>query len=171
MEIDIKVLEQENSSFLQENIPIWPRVPTSCPVATCEGRQHFKSFQDFLTHWKSVHTEYKTLKSCSCGKMFRSSKHLKCHLKSTPNHQTACDKTVKNLNFMSPGETLPYQLGNKEDRAIMKNLQKDLARRRRREEANKFIEQRNILCSTSLSNVCRDERIVERGVWLVGWLS
>ena len=52
----------------------------------------------------------------------------------------------------------------------MKNLQKDLARRRRREEANKFIEQRNILCSTSTSNVCRDERIVERGVWLVGWL-
>ena len=95
--------------------------------------------------------------------MFSTSKHFKCHLKSTPHNQTACDKTVKNLIYISPGESLPYQLGKKEDRAIMKNLQKDLARRRRREEANKFIEQRNILCSTSTSNVCRDERIVERG--------
>ena len=35
--------------------------------------------------------------------------------KSTSNHQTACDMTVKNLNYILPGETLPYQLGNKED--------------------------------------------------------
>ena len=44
----------------------------------------------------------------------------------------------------------------------MKIIQKDLARQQRKAEADKFVHEREILCSTSTDNICRDEGVVER---------
>ena len=44
----------------------------------------------------------------------------------------------------------------------MKMIQKHLARQQRKAEADKCIHEREILCSTSTDNICRDKRVVER---------
>ena len=161
MEIEIQASVQETNTFLQENRPVWPRVPTACLVKEC-GEKLYSTFKDFLNHWKSVHEVNKILKSCSCGKLFTTAKHLKSHLKNAHNHHQVPDKTVRNQSFRDPQEILPFQLGNKEDRNSMKMIQKHLARQQRKAEADKFIHEREILCSTSTDNICRDERVVER---------
>ena len=69
MEIEKEASEQETNIFLQENRPVWPRVPTACLVKDC-GEKLYSTFKDFLNHWKSVHEINKILKSCSCGKLF-----------------------------------------------------------------------------------------------------
>ena len=42
------------------------------------------------------------------------------------------------------------------------NFTKNLARKRRQEEAEKIKDARDILCSTSTNNVCRDKIVKER---------
>lgn len=160
-EIVLQVSSEERQTFNSENRPIWPRVPTPCLVESC-GETEFKNFKDFLTHWKKTHEITNTVHTCSCGKKFAVIKHLKAHLKISPNHTGGKDKTVPNKSYIDPAGVLPYQFGNKEDRGNMKDLQKFLASEKRKKEADRFKDAREVLCSTSRKNVCRDERIVER---------
>ena len=123
MEIEIQASEQETNTFLQENRPVLPRVPTACLVIEC-GEKLYSTFKDFLNHWKRVNEINKILKSCSCGKLFTTAKHLKSHLKNAYNHHQVPDKTVRNQSFSNSQEILPFQLENKEDRNSMKIIQK-----------------------------------------------
>ena len=161
MELELHAPDNEVSLFSKENRPVWPRISSPCLVAAC-GMKHYDSFKEFLNHWKSVHEEHKTLKACSCGKLFATTKHLKTHLKVAINHCSAKDKTVKNTGFISPGDILPYQLGTKDDRNDMKVLQRHLAKQKREEQVNKSKAQSSVLCQNTGQNVCRDERVVER---------
>ena len=109
MEIEIQASVQETNTFLQENRPVWPRVPTACLVKEC-GEKLYSTFKDFLNHWKSVHEVNKILKSCSCGKLFTTAKHLKSHLKNAHNHHQVPDKTVRNSHLEIRRRFFPFNL-------------------------------------------------------------
>lgn len=59
---------------------------------------------------------------CSCRKKFATMKHLKAHLKVLPSHKAKMDQLIPNINFVCPGEVLPFQLENQADRQNMKEL-------------------------------------------------
>lgn len=159
-EIDLKVSEEERLKFNFENRPVWPRVPTPCPVPECENKS-YSTFKEFLIHWKQTHEKAKTVYMCSCGKMFANMKHVKAHLKILTGH-TFSQKVLPNKTYIDAKEILPYQFGTKQDRDDMKEVQKSIASRKRKDEADKFMDARRVLCSISTSNICRDERVVER---------
>ena len=160
--LQLCVEDQENAEFKQTNRPIWPRIPTACTVQQCNKETLNKNFNDFIIHWKNHHTVSKKVKQCSCGRIFSVAKHLKQHLKLKPEHHAMADKLIDCQDYIDPGDQLPYQLGDKEDRTHMKDLQKQLASQKRKMEADKFSDKRDLLTSISTVNVCRDERIVER---------
>ena len=160
MELERHAPDNEVRLLSKENRPEWPRVSSPCLVAAC-GMKHYDSFKEYLNHLKSVHEEHKTLKACSCGKLFATSKHLKTHLKVATNHCVAKDKILKNIGYIPPGDTLPFQLGTKDDRNDMKVLLRHLAKQKREEQVNRSNAQSHVLGQTSGLNVCRDERVVE----------
>lgn len=166
-EIDITVPEGERSEFMYQHRPVWPRIPTPCPVESCQPNTLYRNFKDFITHWKKFHTEYNKVYVCSCGKFFATKKHEKHHLNMFRNHESQADRTIKNENYTSPGEVLPYQYGNAEDRQNMKDIQRQIASNKRKLEVEKYSEARHLLCSTSGENVCRDERVLPRDGRLV----
>lgn len=159
--IDLTVSVEETERFNYENRPVWPRVPTPCTVAEC-GPTHYNSFKSFIAHWIKMHHQIHRLYVCSCKRHFATRKHIKCHLKHEKDHRETESQMRPNCNYRDPGDKLPYQLGTVEDRNDMKILQKHLARKRRQEEADKFKGARDILCSSSRNNVCRDEAVKER---------
>lgn len=154
--IDVNVPENEMKDFDYENRPVWPRVPTPCPVTVC-GPQKFYSFKTFINHWKCCHQEHKLVNICSCGRKFAMRKHLKAHLKLYANHSESEAQCLPNPSYINPYDCMPYQYGTAEDRESMKIVQRQLESKRRREEADKFKDVRHLLYSSSQNNVCRDE--------------
>ena len=161
MELEFHAPDNEVRLFSKENRPMWPWISSPCLFAAF-GMKHCDSFKEYLNYWKSVNEEHKTLKACSCRKLFATTKHLKTHLKVATNHCEAKDKTVKNTGFIPPGDILPYKLGTKDDRNDIKILQRHLARDKREKEINKSKAQSCVLCQNTGQNLCRDERVVER---------
>ena len=164
--IDLTVPADERERFDYENRPVWPRVPTPCTVPEC-GPTQYNSFKTFISHWIKVHHQMHKVYVCSCKRQFATRKHIKSHLKSEKDHHEEESQILHNIHYRDPQDKLPYQFGTFEDRNEMKTLQKHLARKRRQDEAEKFKDARDILCSTSTNNVCRDEIVKERGGKLV----
>ena len=51
--LDIQRSKEEyegESNKYGDECPVWPQVPTPCPVPVCDGEGNFKSFNEFLTH-------------------------------------------------------------------------------------------------------------------------
>lgn len=82
--------------------------------------------------------------------------------KGASNHKAVTDHIIPNKSYINPGDSVPFQLGNKRDRSNMKELRRYQASRKRKEETDKFMDARKLLCSKSTINICRDEVIVER---------
>ena len=159
--LDIHVSEEEMLTFTTENRPVWPRIPTPCPVTTCSN-QPFITFRDFINHWKRYHDSNKAVLVCLCGKKFAIRKHLNTHLKQFKSHKEGESKMMQNLNYIDPGTTVPYQYGSPSDKKDMKDLQKFEAGKRRLEEANKFSNIRDLVSRCSTKSVCWDEVVKER---------
>ena len=55
--------EEENDSG-ESDWPVWPGVPTPCPVAACAGIGTFGSFDKFMIHWKKFHWDKRQYSAC-----------------------------------------------------------------------------------------------------------
>ena len=161
--VDLTVSEEEATTFNYENRPIWPRVPTPCNIPAC-GTTLYTNFKSYIIHWKKIHEPKHVLYICSCGRRFETRKHINSHLKKEKSHSEMESQLVRNWNFVDTENIPPYQYGTAADRQNMKEVQKFLASKRRREEAEKFRDVSSLLCNEHSSRIiCRDEIVKERG--------
>ena len=163
-EVELKVDEAEENEFVQKERPYWPFIPSPCTVPVCQGFGKFSSYRDFREHWTRKHTKELSHYICQeCGKKFANNKHAKAHTKSRIHKgKTITIKYVQepNTEFINPWDTLPYQLGDKEDRANMITIQRHRLAEERREMNKRKIDVSKIPYVGD--SVCRDERVVER---------
>ena len=132
-EVELKVDEADENEFVQKERPYWPFIPSHCTVPFCQGFGKFSSYRDFREHWTRKHT--KVLSHYiyqECGKKFANNKHTKSRIHKG---KTITIKYVQepNTEFINPWDTLPYQLGDKEDRANMITIQRHRLAEERRE--------------------------------------
>ena len=73
-------------TFEADSSPIWPGIPSTCPVKDCSVRKQFKTFKQFTGHWESVHTEFINSYQCElCKATFKQSFRAERH-KSVKSH-------------------------------------------------------------------------------------
>ena len=128
-----EVLDVSESSaiteFLKNERPLWPQIPTPCPVSECTNNKNYERFNDFMEHWKNIHNSVNTVYRCKlCKRLFGTMKHKKSHSQSR-NHQgqkvefEVIDKI--NEQYIDPKGTLPYQIGTPTFRKEMRELHSD----------------------------------------------
>lgn len=161
-------VNEEVDEFLQNERPLWPYAPTACVVTECDPARQYSSFRDFMDHWKDKHIDTKTYYKClNCRQLYGTNKHKKAHEKSKL-HKGETVKmeliTKSNDKFIAPKGKLPYQLGSKGFRSNMRELQKQMAKAKRKLDAAEWsVNQQSDYSPEELTHqVCRDERIVER---------
>ena len=164
-EIDIHLDENEESTFQERERPYWPFIPFLCTVPVCKMYGVFSSFRDFGEHWIKKHSSERSYYKCQgCSQCFSDNRHAKSHTKSRIHKgQSITIKFLKETNneYIDPKDNLPYQLGDTEDRANMRTIQRHYAREQRKRE---MAEKENDFSKVSYfgQGICRDERVVER---------
>lgn len=161
---EISVSDNEGeAAFMEKERPLWPQTPSLCTVPKCQKIGLMCSFKDFQDHWNIFHNEMKYHYKCiACRRLFANNKHAKAHTKSRIHKgQSITIKyvTEKNDSYIDPITFLPYQLGSKENRSDMREIQRDIARDNRRKLAENA---KDVNIPYSGRNVNRDERVVER---------
>lgn len=166
-----EVLDVSESSaiteFLKNERPLWPQIPTPCPVSECTNNKNYERFNDFMEHWKNIHNSVNTVYRCKlCKQLFGTMKHKKSHSQSR-NHQgqkvefEVIDKI--NEQYIDPKGTLPYQIGTPTFRKEMRELQRRKESLKRKVQAIEWEANTTELPeSETRFHICRDERVVLR---------
>jgi hypothetical protein len=109
-------LEGEEPTDSSGKRPLWPNVPTPCPVPTCAGHD-YASFPSFLRHWDNKHKANIILFLCPCCSFksprgFNVRRHVETRhkLKVTSELQIT---SVVNSKFTDPAGILPFQFDHK----------------------------------------------------------
>ena len=98
--------------------PVWPQVPTPCPVPECANKDKFTHHMAFIRHWSDTHvyfTEYFTCEICRNFKTF-SSRKVEMHKLKAHSKKSIITHTIINENFIDPGCTVPYVIGGSRQR-------------------------------------------------------
>lgn len=120
--LEISVADSEVDAFLATSAPqptssdgatqkrpLWPEVPTKCPVDSCP--KLYQNFSAFDRHWQQNHQEYKTCYGCPCcnRKFFRRDRATH-HLKLKHCVQSTLIESLElNEHYVDPGNTLPFR--------------------------------------------------------------
>ena len=165
---ELNVTDDEIENFLRNERPLWPQAPTPCVVPVCDQSRKYSTFRDFIDHWKDKHSKIKTHYKClSCRRLFATNKHKKSHQKSKIHEgQNVELELVEKTNelYIDPQDKLPYQLGTAEYRTDMRKLQREMAKVKRKMDADMWASahQEQYTEEEVSHHVCRDERVVER---------
>ncbi|CAC5376954.1 unnamed protein product [Mytilus coruscus] len=136
MELQLHVCDNEYKSFQNDHLrELWPAVGAYCNIEECGKTQLFRSFNEYKSHFGSVHKETLTLYTCQiCDLSRRKLQILKKHL--VKDHKCSQNRyrcmEVTNKNFVDPKDVLPYRVGdavkgkklNKRGKKLMKEKEK-----------------------------------------------
>lgn len=153
--------------FLKNDRPLWPQIPTACPVTQCDQTKKFQRFSDFMEHWKNIHNETCTIFKCKlCKKLFATVKHKKSHEKCNFHKGQSVQFEIidkGNDAYVDPKGILPYQIGTPTFRKDMRQLQRELQSTQRKLDALEWQSKTTELSEEETRyHICRDERVVER---------
>lgn len=166
VEVEVKLNDEGVNDFMEQERPLWPCIPSYCTVPICQRFGKLSTFNVFRDHWTEKHSqELPSYKCQGCGKRFRNTKHARAHLQGKIHKgQTVTIKYVKTPNdtYIDPRGILPYRFGSKEERTQMLSLQRQNVRAQRQQEMNEMQDNYSNIPFYG-ENVCRDERVVERG--------
>lgn len=165
---ELNITDDQIDQFLKNERPLWPQAPAPCVVSTCDQARNYSSFRDFMDHWRDKHSKTKTHYKClSCRRLFATNKHKKAHEKSKLHQGQSVEIELvekPNESYIDPQDKLPYQLGTVDYRTDMRKLQREMAKVKRKMDADMWAAANEEKYTEEEINhhVCRDERVVER---------
>ncbi|CAC5404967.1 unnamed protein product [Mytilus coruscus] len=124
-------IETEYLSTLE----LWPAVGAYCYIEECGKTQFVRSFNEYKSHFGSIHKEILTLYTCQiCHLSRRKLQILKKHLvkdhKCSQNRYRCMD--VTNKNFVDPKYVLPYRVGDANERKEAQQTREKVDERKRK---------------------------------------
>ena len=107
-------LTSKSTCVLSGERPLWPGVPSLCPVTDCQKKRIFETFQCFMSHWKAVHEESRYLYQCSlCQRKLKGAHKAEYHKKAkihAGENVTMISLTVPNPFYVDPKGALPFRI-------------------------------------------------------------
>ncbi|VDH90643.1 Hypothetical predicted protein [Mytilus galloprovincialis] len=105
MELQLHVCDNEYKSFQNDHLrDLWPAVGAYCNIEECGKNQFFRSFNEYKSHFGSVHKEKLTLYTCQI-----------------------CDLSRRKLQ-----DVLPYRVGDVKEREEAKQTREKVEERKRK---------------------------------------
>ena len=103
-----------------DGCPVWPQVPTPCPVNSCHGEGNFKTFNEFLCHWNATHSlvSYHYVCQITGEKIYNKNK-AQCHRKTHKENKKLTQIFTRNASYVNPEDALPYRSGSAAERKMI----------------------------------------------------
>lgn len=94
--------------------PLWPNVPSCCPVEDCV--EVYQSFSSFERHWNNKHVNIIKLYKCpNCS--FKSAReyNVRKHQEKVHKMKSAIEfEESENAKYINPGDKLPYKFDHRQ---------------------------------------------------------
>ena len=99
--------KQEEKDNSESDWPVWPGVPTPCPVPACAGIGTFGSFDKFMLHWKKFHWDKRQYTACKFfkGRINSTNRKEHTHGGNFKIKDVLVKETEPNTLYIDPGKS------------------------------------------------------------------
>ena len=124
-----EVVKEKDNDSIESDWPVWPGVPTPCPVLPCAGIGTFANFDKFMNHWKKFHWDKRQYSACKFCKerINNTNKRGHTHEGKYKMKDIIVRETEPNPLFIDPGVCRCFRKKKRGDKGKTRTHQTDMS--------------------------------------------